>query len=472
MGTSRLRCGFVLHASILAAAPFTAHAQSIALGGGHGIAICADSTVLTWGWNLSAQLGRGFYTLTGDCQCFTYAAPVDYLDSVVAVAAGGYHTVVLRRDGTVRNWGLGASGQMGYGFYPGGTCTCATNPVQPLSLPPIRKIAAGSDHTLGLAADSTVWAWGSNSNGQLGDGIGFATPSPVHVVGLTHVVAIGAGERHSLAVKDDGTVWAWGQNDEGQLGDTTHTDRNAPVQVFGLTDVIAVDGGWKHSVALKNDGTVWGWGTNNYDQLQHPTLSDTASAVLIPGITDVRAIASGWYHVAVVKEDSTVWSWGGGYEGEMGDGTNDVMAHAPRQADGLAGVVGITAERNATLALKDDGSLHGWGYNYYGQLCDNTRLNKNTPTPTYNVCPAAIALGTEEEERADPLRVMPNPFTDHFRIPVIGTSRFRVITLTGDVVLTGTTTNGDVATRELRSGCYVLEVTVGDRTQRTRIVKP
>ena len=314
--------------------PITTHAQSIALGGGHGIAICADSTVLTWGWNLSAQLGRGFYTLTGDCQCFTYAAPVDYLDSVVAVAAGDYHTTVLRSDGTVRNWGLGASGQMGYGFYPGGTCTCATNPVQPAGLPPIRRIAAGSDHTLGLAADSTVWAWGSNSNGQLGDGIGFATPLPVHVVGLEHVVAIGAGERHSLAVKDDGSVWAWGENDEGQLGDTTHADRNAPVQVIGLTDVVAVTGGWKHSVALKSDGTVWGWGINNYDQLQHAQVTDTAVAIQIPGISDVRSIASGWYHVAVVKNDSTVWSWGGGFEGEMGDGPDDCDQNEERMSPG------------------------------------------------------------------------------------------------------------------------------------------
>lgn len=363
MGTPRTRHSIALHLAVLSAIPTATRAQSIALGGGHGIAICTDSTVLTWGWNLSGQLGRGFYTLTGDCQCFTYAAPVDYLDSVVAVAAGNYHTVVLRRDGTVRNWGLGASGQMGYGFYSGGICTCATNPVQPLSLPPIRTIAAGSDHTLGLAADSTVWAWGSNSNGQLGDGIGFATPSPVHVVGLSHVVAIGAGERHSLAVKDDGTVWAWGQNDEGQLGDTTHTDRNVPVQVVGLADVTAVAGGWKHSMALTSDGTVWGWGINNYDQLQHAQLGDTAVAIQIPGINDVRAIASGWYHMVVIKNDSTVWSWGGGYEGEMGDGTNENIVHEPRQADGLNGVVEITAKRNTTLALKSDGSLRGWGYN-------------------------------------------------------------------------------------------------------------
>lgn len=452
-------------------APGVTRAQSIAIGGGHGIAICADSTVLTWGWNLSGQLGKGYYTLAGDCQCFTYAAPVDYLDSVVAVAAGNYHTVVLRANGTVRNWGLGASGQMGYGFYPGGVCTCATLPVQPTGLPVITRIAAGSDHTLGLASDSTVWAWGDNSSGQLGDGIGFATPLPAHVVGLTQVVAIGAGERHSLAVKSDGTVWAWGQNDEGQLGDTTHTDRNVPVQVYGLSDVVAVAGGWKHSVALRSDGSVWAWGVNNYDQLQNIALTDTAAPVRISGISDVRKIASGWYHLVALKEDSTVWSWGHGYYGQMGDGTNDVFVHEPHQADGLTGVVEISAARNSTLALKRDGTLRGWGYNYYGQLCDNTRLDKNTPTPTYNVCPAAIALHASEDERADPLRVMPNPFAEHFRIPVNGTLRFRVVALTGDVVLTGTTTNGDVSTRELRSGCYVLEVTTGDRTQRTRIVK-
>lgn len=452
-------------------APVSAHAQSIAVGGGHGVAICADSTVMTWGWNLSGQLGNGYPTLTGDCQCFTYGAPVQYLDSVVQVTAGDFHTVVLRRDGTVREWGFGGSGALGYGSIPGNTCQCVALPVSPVNLPPLRKVAAGRDHTLGIALDSTVWAWGNNSHGQLGDGIGFAVLEPIHIADLDHVVAIGAGDEHSLAVKSDGTVWAWGDNSYGQLGDTTHTMRLAPVQVIGLTDVIAVDGGDKHSVALKSDGTVWTWGWNNFGQLQNSVAVDTAAAVQVQSISDVRAIASGWYHVVVLKNDSTVWSWGNGYEGEMGDGSNDVIAHEPRQASGLTGVVEIAAQRNSTLAVRSDGAVRGWGYNYFGQLCDQTRINKNTPTPTFNVCPAAIALATNERPEQAHLRVAPNPFIDRFTVQATGVMRFRLLSLTGKVVLSGMTTHGDIEASHLSGGCYLLEVSSSQGIARTRIVK-
>lgn len=460
---------FAIVAALIA--PSTVLPHSIALGGGHGVAICADSSVMTWGWNLSGQLGNGYPTLTGDCQCFTYGAPVQYLDSVVQVTAGDFHTVVLRGDGTVREWGFGGSGALGYGFIPGNTCQCAALPVSPIDLPPLRKIAAGRDHTLGIALDSTVWAWGNNGHGQLGDGIGFAVLAPIHIANLDHVVAIGAGDEHSLAVKSDGTVWAWGDNSHGQLGDTTHTMRLSPVQVYGLTDVVAAEGGDKHSVALKSDGTVWAWGWNNFDQLQNDVAVDTAMAVQVQGISDVRAIASGWYHVVALKLDSTVWSWGNGYEGEMGDGSNEVIVHEPRQATGLTGVVEIAAQRNSTLAVRGDGAVRGWGYNYFGQLCDQTRIDKNAPTHTFNVCPAAIALATDQRTEQDRLRIAPNPFTDHFSVPVTGVMRFRLLSLTGEVVLSGTTTRGDIEASHLSGGCYLLEVSSSQGIARTRIVK-
>jgi YD repeat-containing protein len=143
-------------------------------------------------------------------------------------------------------------------------------------------MAAGYYHTVALKNDGTVWAWGYNAQGQLGDGTTTQRTVPVQVmaspgVGLTNVKAIAAGYKHTVVVKNDGTVWTWGWNSDGQLGDGTTTDRKTPVQVSGLTNVKAVAAGYYHTVALKNDGTVWSWGYNYYGQLGDGTSGDTAS---------------------------------------------------------------------------------------------------------------------------------------------------------------------------------------------------
>jgi alpha-tubulin suppressor-like RCC1 family protein len=456
-----------------------ANSQTIACGYGHSMAICTDSTVMSWGWNLSGQLGNGYPTLLGDCQCFTYVAPVAWLDSVVSIVGGEYHSVALRSDGTVRVWGLGASGQLGYGFIPGSTCTCAALPVQPVGLPPITMIAAGEDHTLAIAADSTVWAWGDNSHGQLGDGIGFAIVSPVQVVGLTGAVSIGAGNMHSLAVKSDGTVWAWGMNDHGQLGDSTYTQRLSPVQVHGLSNVVAVDGGWKHSVALKSDGTLWTWGLNNYHQLLDTVVADTVLPIPVNGLTDIRAIAVGRYHSLALANDSTVWAWGHNAYGQLGNGAMGIFTDSLVHVEGLTGIVEIAVEGDHDMVLKSDGTVRTWGYNYYGQLGDGTRIDKYTPGPVANLCPAPIALGEgSATELTGDIRFWPNPFDDRITITSSatsdGNSRFILYTLTGDVVLSGrVVANGVIDTKDLRAGCYVLRIdsSSGRSLKRTLVVK-
>ena len=128
----------------------------------------------------------------------------------------------------------------------------------------VTAISAGVFNTVALKNDGTVWAWGLNSSGQLGDGTTTDSYTPVQVSGLTGVRAISAGfVSHAVALKNDGTVWAWGSNGYGQLGDGTTTDSYTPVQVSDLTGITAISAGESHTVALKNDGTVWAWGCNS-----------------------------------------------------------------------------------------------------------------------------------------------------------------------------------------------------------------
>ena len=239
------------------------------------------------------------------------------LTGVVAIATGDGHTVALKQDGTVWTWGLNASGQLGDGTQFNHRTTPAPVP----GLSGVAVIVAGYDHTLALKQDGTVWAWGNNSYGQVGDGTTVDRTTPVQVPGLSGVVALAAGYRHSLARRPDGTVWAWGGNFSGQLGDGTTIDRGTPAPVPGLTGLVAVVARARHSLALKQDGTIWAWGRNHLGQLGDGTSTNRSTPVQVAGLTGVASIAAGELHTVALKPDGTVWAWGGNVLGQLGDGT-------------------------------------------------------------------------------------------------------------------------------------------------------
>jgi alpha-tubulin suppressor-like RCC1 family protein len=250
--------------------------------------------VWAWGANYAGQLGNGTTTDFRDTP-----VKVDRLDdSVVDVSAGDGHSLALNDDGTVWAWGENDFGQLGIG--------ASGNRRTPVEVPGLRDIVdveAGSDHSLALNDDGTVWAWGNNTDGQLGDGTTTNRRKPVKVVGLDGVVDVsgGGGEggvgynSHSLAVKRNGTVWAWGDNSEGQLGDGTNKNRRRPVKAVRLDSVVKVDAGVNHSVALKNNGRVRAWGRGQAGQLG------------VDGLRGIVDVSAGGNHSLALKRDGTVW---------------------------------------------------------------------------------------------------------------------------------------------------------------------
>lgn len=239
-------------------------------------------------------------------------------------------------------------------------------------------LAAGMFHSVAVKSNGTVWAWGTNDHGELGDGSTAARSGPVQVAGLTGVSAAAAGRYHSAAVKSDGTVWAWGLNDNGQLGDGTTTNRAAPVKVSGLSGVTDVAVGGAHTVALKGDGTVWAWGNNNNGQLGDDTTTDRYLPVQASGLANVVAIAAAASHTMAVKSDGTIWTWGYNFNGRLGDGTT-TDRHTPVEISGPPHTADISAESFHTVALTSDGSIWAWGRNDYGQLGDGTTNQSLVP---------------------------------------------------------------------------------------------
>jgi hypothetical protein len=222
---------------------------------------------------------------------------VSGLSGVVAISCGVYHSLALKSDGTVWAWGANDYGQLG-----NSAASDSSAPVQVSGLSGVIAIAGGSRHSLALKSDGTVWAWGANDYGQLGNGTTVGSSTPVQVSGLSGVTSIAAGDYHTLALKSDGTLWAWGRNDAGQLGNGTTVGSSTPVQVSALSNVTAVAGGRMHTVAQKQDGTVWTWGDNYFGQLGNGTTTNSASPVNVSSLQGARAIASrGFHSLALVK---------------------------------------------------------------------------------------------------------------------------------------------------------------------------
>ncbi|WP_295442300.1 CARDB domain-containing protein [uncultured Thiodictyon sp.] len=224
--------------------------------------------------------------------------------------AGGYwHSLALRDDGSLWAWGYNGFGQLG-----DGKTAYRSSPVQVLT--GVTAVAAGSNYSLALKSDGSLWAWGDNYYGQLGDGTTVNSSTPVQV--MTGVAAVAAGDIHTLAIKTDGSLWAWGSNGANQLGDGTGTDRSRPVQV--LAGVPAVTAGADHTLALKTNGSLWAWGVNSYGQVGDGTTSSQYAPIQV--LTAVAAAAGGMGHTLAIKRDGTFWAWGWNSYGQLGNGTS------------------------------------------------------------------------------------------------------------------------------------------------------
>ncbi len=298
-----------------------------------------------------------------------------YAASNIQISTGEYYSEALLVDGTLWAWGRNNYGQLG----DGSTVDRAT-PIQISLINSVKAVSCGLNHTLALKADGTVWAWGYNNYGQLGNGETINRGAPVSVSGLTSVKqVISASNAYSVALKEDGTVWAWGLNSNGQLGDGTTVSKSTPVQVKGLSSIKSISCSSTFCIALKSDGTVWSWGNNQYGQLGDGTTISRTVPVQVSGLTSVKKVVVGLYYCLALKEDGSVWSWGYNAHGELGDGYK-VNRSAPVQISQLNSVNDITCGKYHTLALKQDGTVWSWGYNNVGQLGDGTNTSKSVPT--------------------------------------------------------------------------------------------
>ncbi len=312
-------------------------------GFGHTVALAADSTVWCWGRNDAGGLGDG----TTNSSIIPVQVPG--LDGVIAIAAGDMFSAALKADGTLWTWGENNYGQLGTGI-PGNSSV----PAQ-ANLTGVTAMAAGNGHLLVLLANGTVWGWGLNDNHQLGAGLGapIVADTALQAVGLDQVVAISAG-RYSFnaALRADGTIWTWGYNQWGQLGNGGNITGDTPAQVPGLTNIVSIarQGGQGHMCAVRDDGTVWSWGYNLAGQLGNGANSDSNVPVQVSNITDVVAVTCGMSHALALKADGTTWAWGSSDWGQLGYG-GLVASYVPVAVSGICAGTTEIREPEAPGAL-------------------------------------------------------------------------------------------------------------------------
>jgi alpha-tubulin suppressor-like RCC1 family protein len=319
----------------------------------HNLAVTKAGKVEAWGYNATGQLGNGGVA--------DQTRPVKLgITGVRAVSAGWLHSVALKQDGTVWTWGNNALGQLGTG-----TGADSWLPRQVEGLAGVKQVSAGPYHTLALKEDGTVWSWGWNALGTLGDGSVEMRVRPVRVSGLVGVEQVAAGGFHNVAVvkvsdlPPYNSVWTWGWNAFGQLGDGTRVDRRQPVQIK-LSDVQMVTAGLLDSHVLYPGAGVRGWGSNILGQLGDGSTADR----LVPTHmecdpnpegedcpTGFVSISTGAYHTVGVTFLGQAWAWGWNGFGQLGDGTFQSRT-TPVRLRGLRDVGPISAGYLHSLAVE------------------------------------------------------------------------------------------------------------------------
>ena len=238
----------------------------------------------------------------------------------------------------------------------------------------VNPIAALDNHTCAIMIDATVSCWGSNVEGQLGDGTKIDKIIPTSVLGLTGVVSLAVGSFSTCALKSDGTVSCWGYN----VGDGTEVSKTSPTAVPSLSGVVSIVASYVHTCALKSDGTVSCWGSNGFGQLGDGSTTDRFSPTNVPGLAGVKSIAVNRYNTCAVKSNGTVDCWGWNIVGRLGDGTT-TDRFSPTPVLNLTGVVSVAVGYVHTCALKSNGKVNCWGSNFSGQLGDTTTTDRSIP---------------------------------------------------------------------------------------------
>lgn len=334
-------------------------------------ALSAEGEVLAWGSNSENELGNGT-TNDGYTPSPVLINSDQKLTNITFLDGGAGYGIAVRRDGTVWGWGRNSSGQLGLRSV--GRAKYSTQVMGPLGvgfLENITSVSAGKKHTVAIDTAGTLWAWGDNSYGALGVATSDSTKSmyPIHLDTMfNQIEAVSAGADFTIALKSDGTVWSWGRNDKGQLGNGTFQNQSVPVQVKGLDEqgfldqIVAINSGDDYVLALRSDGTVWSWGNNNYGQLGNGTNQQSNIPVQVQFKDEsgknvkIQAVVAGSAHNIAMSTDKQLYTWGQNAKATLG--TGDIAGRlTPVKIDWQDSVIEVKPSYDTSYEYDTNGRL-------------------------------------------------------------------------------------------------------------------
>ena len=283
-------------------------------------------------------------------------------DVFSTVSAGTWYSVAIKTDGSLWTWGSNGFGQLG-----DGTNEDKNTPVKIMD--GVSAVEAGSWHTMAIKMDGSLWAWGRNVSGQLGDGSNDNVNAPIKI--MDDVLAVSAGDEHTIVIKTDGSLWAWGGNSDGQLGDGTNDDKSKPTKIMDAVSYISAGG--SHSMAIKTDNTLWAWGWNINGQLGDGSIQAKNTPIKV--MDNVSIVSAGFAYTMAVTKDNSLWTWAS-YNGQIISTANPYPKTPTKIMDD---VLDVSTGTGYSMIIKTDGSLWAWGANKSGQLGDGTYEAKDTP---------------------------------------------------------------------------------------------
>ena len=280
-----------------------------------------------------------------------------------AVSLEGDHSAVIKTDGSLWMWGNNKYGQLG-----NGTNKYSDTPIKIMD--DVKLFVAKNNHSATIKNDNSLWMWGSNDFGQLGNGTTDGSNTPIKI--MDNVKAVSLGSDYSAAIKNDGSLYMWGNNSRGRFGNGTSTDSFVPVKIMGNVESISLGNGY--SAVIKTDGSLWMWGSNYMGRLGNGDSLDANTPVKI--MDNVKSVSLDGNNGVAIKNDGSLWTWGDNDEGQLGNGTFS-SAYSPVKIMDNVRIVSLVGE--CIAAIKNDGSLWTWGYNTDGWLGNGTTGRSNTP---------------------------------------------------------------------------------------------